>query len=71
MNPLLHIRRDIFSLTQAEMADMAGVRQATVSRWERGLMSPTLKRLSRIRREAQRRKLPWDDNWLFMQDRPA
>lgn len=65
MTPLEHIRRDVFRATQAEMGRLAGVRQATWSRWERGLREPTRVHLDRIRAEARRRKLRWDDGWFF------
>jgi transcriptional regulator with XRE-family HTH domain len=65
MSPIRHIRVDVLGLTQAELGDLVGVRQATVSRWEAGHSGPTLKQLQRIRNEARRRKLRWDDRWFF------
>lgn len=65
MNQMLRIRRNVFRVTQIEMAQIAGVKQPTISRWERGLREPDLSHLQRIRAEAHRRKLRWDDRWFF------
>jgi transcriptional regulator with XRE-family HTH domain len=65
MNQLERIRRVVFGVTQAAMAEIAGVQQSTVSRWEKGLRAPTQRQLQRIRNEAIRRGLPWDDRWFF------
>lgn len=65
MNPLQHIRKSILDLTQAEMAEIAGVRQATVSRWEHGELEPSRDELDRIRTEALKRGVEWDDKWFF------
>lgn len=62
---LRRIRCDIFRVSQIEMAEIAGVRQPTISRWERGLREPTLGSLKRIRAEALRRQLRWNDDWFF------
>jgi transcriptional regulator with XRE-family HTH domain len=71
MNTLRRIRSEIFQVTQEEMAVIAGVEQATVSRWETGVNEPSLRHLKRIRAEAHRRRLQWDDKWLFVGDRVA
>jgi transcriptional regulator with XRE-family HTH domain len=65
MNPIRDVRVRLFAITQQEMADIAGVRQPTVSRWERDLLQPNLDALSRIRREALRRGLRWNDRLFF------
>lgn len=65
MNPLLHIRKNVFGLTQAEMAVIAVVSQGTVSKWEAGALAPDADELKRIRAEATKRGLPWDDRWFF------
>lgn len=64
-HPLLRIRVAVFRASQAEMAATAGVEQGTWSRWERGLRQPTLDALTRVRNEAARRGLAWDDRWFF------
>jgi len=65
MNTLRHIRRTVFKVTQVEMAGIAGVRQATISRWEQDDCTPSLSALKRIRKEARRRGLKWNDSWFF------
>ena len=65
MNLLRHIRVNVFKVTQAEMAAIAGARQSTVSRWESGEFAPSMTYLQRIRAEALRRKLSWSDSWFF------
>lgn len=59
------IRTKVFGVTQVEMAVIAKVSQATVSRWESNLRDPSRSELSRIRAEAARRQIAWDDAWLF------
>lgn len=65
MNPMLYIRKRVFGVSQTEMAEIAGVSQGTVSKWEAGLLAPDLAELERIRNEAAARELPWDDRWFF------
>lgn len=65
MNPMLHIRKNVFSVTQAEMAQIAGAGQAAVSRWENDATAPTRVQMERIRSEAMVRGLDWDDGWFF------
>lgn len=65
MNPLLHIRKNVFAASQAEMARIAGVWQGTWSKYERGEFAPGGDALERIRNEAIRRKLDWNDRWFF------
>ena len=65
MNPMQHIRKHVFGVSQSEMAQIAAVGQATVSRWETGAGSPSRNELEKIRAEATRRGLSWDDSWFF------
>lgn len=65
MNPLLHIRKNVLKITQAEMAAISGVRQATVSRWENGLLEPSLDQMRSIREEAVKRGVDWQDGLFF------
>lgn len=65
MNLMRRIRKNVFGITQAEMARIAGVAQAQVSRWEHGLREPRLAELRRIRAAAIKRGLAWDDRWFF------
>ncbi|MGC8534892.1 MAG: helix-turn-helix domain-containing protein [Rhizomicrobium sp.] len=67
-NPLFRIRKDVLHLTQNEMAALAGTTQATVSRWENGMLDPTRDQLSLIREEALRRGIEWRDSWFFCAD---
>lgn len=64
-NRMLHIRKDFLKLTQSEMAVVTGVSQATVSRWETGELEPSRSELARIRDEAMRRNLSWNDSLFF------
>ncbi len=59
-----HIRTKIFGVTQAEFAALAGVAQATVSRWENGI-APSLDEMKAIRKAAEERNVPWDDRYFF------
>lgn len=65
MTPLLQIRTNVFGVSQSEMAEIAAVTQATISRWETGHHEPDRDALARIRDEAHKRRLPWDDSWFF------
>jgi transcriptional regulator with XRE-family HTH domain len=65
MNPLLHIRKNVFGVTQADMAEIAKVSQGTVSKWEKGSLVPDRSELARIRDTAALRGLSWSDSWLF------
>lgn len=64
------IRRKVLKVTQAEMADIAGVKQATISRWEEGKFTPSLSYIMAIkaavadRAEAAGFASPWKDEWL-------
>jgi predicted transcriptional regulator len=66
MEPLRLIRAEIFGLSQVEFAEIAGVSQATVSRWETGELTPGLNELRRIREAAICRGLPWNDAVFFV-----
>ena len=46
----LRLVRDALGLTQTEVAEIAGVTQADISRIESGQVSPTVDRMSRILR---------------------
>ncbi|GAC1042296.1 hypothetical protein thsrh120_23000 [Rhizobium sp. No.120] len=59
-----HIRTKIFGVTQAEFASLAGVAQATVSRWENGI-APSLDEMKAIRKAAEERDVAWDDRYFF------
>lgn len=65
MSTLLHIRKDVLAISQAEMAAIARTSQATVSRWENGELQPDLRQMKRIRAFALERGLSWDDSLFF------
>lgn len=47
------------------MAEIAKVSQGTVSKWETDQLQPDRREMDRIRREAHKRGLDWDDRWFF------
>lgn len=68
MNAVRYIRKQVFKLNQAPFAELAGVSQPTVSRWESSDCSgsePTREDMERIRNAAIERGLAWDDSWFF------
>jgi transcriptional regulator with XRE-family HTH domain len=64
MIAIRHIRKNIFQLSQAEFAAIAGVVQATVSRWENGVPL-SLDEMKTIREAAMSRGIDWNDSWFF------
>lgn len=64
MSAIRYIRREIFKVTQAGFAALAGVTQASVSRWEAG-GAPTLDEMQAIRKAAADRGIEWNDAWFF------
>jgi transcriptional regulator with XRE-family HTH domain len=66
MNAIKFIRKTVFKVTQAEFADIAGVVQASVSRWENGI-APSLDEMQAIRSAAAARGIEWNDAWFFEQ----
>ncbi|RUV69695.1 MAG: XRE family transcriptional regulator [Mesorhizobium sp.] len=64
MSAIRHIRRAVFGVTQADFAALAGVTQATVSRWEAGV-APSLDEMQAIRKAAIERQIEWNDAWFF------
>lgn len=65
MGTIEHIRKAVFGVTQAGFGAIAGVTQATVSRWENGEGAPSLDEMSNIRDEARVRGIDWNDGWFF------
>jgi len=64
------IRTEILHLTQVEMAEITGVRQATVSRWESGELVPTTQNWAAIRDAVKElpknpRTPKWSDAWVL------
>lgn len=64
MNPIKHIRKNVLKMKQHEFAAVAGVNQATVSRWEKGELVPSLSEMAAIRAQAQGKR-GWNDRLFF------
>lgn len=65
MSPIEFIRTQKFDISQAALAKISGVNQATVSRWESGGLEPGRAEMAAIRDEARKRGITWDDRWFF------
>jgi len=65
MNQIEYVRKHILRVTQTEMARIAKVTQATVSRWEAGEFGPSQDELRLIRNEAIERGILWNDAVFF------
>lgn len=65
MNAIKHIRKNIFKVTQAEFSEIAGVTQASVSRWEKHGVPPSLEEMKAIREAARERRIKWNDRFFF------
>ena len=59
------IRTEILKLSQTEMAQIAAVNQATVSRWDNGTREPGRVEMRLIRDYAKRGGIRWSDKWFF------
>jgi DNA-binding transcriptional regulator YiaG len=68
MNAIRYIRTKVFDVKQAPFAEIAGVSQPTISRWEEESQpgsQPSREEMARIREEAIKRGLNWNDGWFF------
>lgn len=65
MSQIHHIRRKVLDLTQKELAAICGTSQGTVSKWEKGELSPSLDDLTAIREYAMKNGRPWSDSVVF------
>jgi len=67
LNAIHQVRKHVFGVTQQQFAEIAGVQQSMVSRWENGQSAPTLEEMQRIREAAASRKLlrRWRDDLFF------
>lgn len=66
MRPIEHIRRNVLHLSQAGLAELTGVSQATVSRWESGELEPSRAEMEIIRRKGRALKgRKWHDRLFF------
>jgi len=59
------IRERVFAMTMTEFAKAGGVSASTVSRWEAGMVVPSLADVWALRIYAGRHDLEWDDARLF------
>lgn len=65
MNAIHYLRVHIFQCSQQALADLLGVSQAHISRCERGVTSPSLAELARLRAMVMDRGFAWNDAWFF------
>ena len=65
MNPIKFIRSEVLGLNQHELAAVAGVSQATVSRWESGELHPGFMEMVKMRDEAERIGKPFEVSVFF------
>lgn len=65
MNGIKYIRKSVFGQNQCAFADMLGVAQSTVSRWERGKVALMFDDMVKIRNIARGRGFWWQDSWFF------
>jgi len=63
--PIRVIRKNVLGATQKEFAAIAGVSQASVSRWEDGSLFPDAVEMARIRAFAKESGKVWSDSWFF------
>lgn len=64
MTRFQHIRKNVFCMTQAEFADLLGIRQGAVSMLESRDALPERHQRT-IREAAKRRGIEWNDTWFF------
>ena len=64
MTPALYIRKHIFQMTQADMAEVLGCVQPTVHRYEINGFFP-VEAQKKVRALAAERGLEWNDSWFF------
>jgi DNA-binding transcriptional regulator YiaG len=65
MTPIYYIRKYVFRLSQSAFSEIAGVTQATVSRWETNELEPDRQAMNLIREAALQKGLSWDDKLFF------
>jgi transcriptional regulator with XRE-family HTH domain len=65
MTPFKHIRKFVLAATTGQMAEICGVSQGTISKWENGLHSPDLAAITRVRDHVKASGKEWDDSWIF------
>lgn len=65
MNRFKAIRKRVFAMTQVEFAEVLGVSQPAVSRWENGTVTPDYESMCVIRDLAYTLDIRWRDEWFF------
>lgn len=64
-SPIRWIRRQVFGVTQDELATIGGVSRPRVSRYETLADAPPYEFLQRVRQEAMRRGVAFSGDWFF------
>lgn len=65
-SPARYIREQVFGIpNQQAFAELLGVTQPQVSRWERGINHVSGRAQIRIRALARERGIAWNDAWFF------
>lgn len=62
-----YLRRKM-ALSQEEIAEICGVRQATISRWEAGRGEPDRVQLHRLRKAMHKRGIEFNNEWFLHPD---
>jgi transcriptional regulator with XRE-family HTH domain len=66
------IREEFLGLSQHELADVIGIHQSRISRWEAGLVPPSASAIQAIRDFAiVEHPREWSDSFLFMDPPPT
>ena len=63
LNMMRFLRKKVLRMTQEEMAELTGVNQATVSRWETGDLEPSIGQIRLVREAAIAAGVEWNDRW--------
>lgn len=64
-DPIVHIRKRLFQMSQIAFAEMLDLDNTAISRVESGRRELKLSEMARIRKAARARGLPWSDQWFF------
>lgn len=68
---MLHVRKAVLGVSQAEMAAIANTSQGTVSKWEAEQLQPDRAQLALIREHVLQKGHAWDDSWFFLAPQPT
>lgn len=64
-SPIRWLRKNVFKVTQDDLAAIGGVSRPRVSRYENGQGEPPFDFMLRLRSEAIRLGLPFSGDWFF------